>query len=123
MAVVARDKKVLLQRRFRKNIGMVFEFPGGAVDCSESGTDAAIRELWKETALIGLEVLGSHILQNEYGGEIHYVVMVSCISDEPTATDSERQQEFYWFSVPEIPTGHFFRADLEFISNSLESYT
>lgn len=123
MAVVVRDNKVLLQRRFRTNKGMVFEFPGGAVDSNESGTEAAIRELWEETELNGLEVLGSHVLRNEYGGEIHYVVMAADSSDEPKATDSERQQEFYWLRVSEIPIQHFFRADVEFILNSLELYT
>lgn len=51
MAVVVRGGKVLVQKRFRHGQGMVFEFPGGTVDPSESGCQAAVRELWEETDL------------------------------------------------------------------------
>ncbi|HDM8209953.1 TPA: NUDIX domain-containing protein, partial [Vibrio campbellii] len=32
MGVVVRDGKVLIQKRFRRGQGMVFEFPGGSID-------------------------------------------------------------------------------------------
>ncbi|WP_439333271.1 NUDIX hydrolase [Vibrio viridaestus] len=49
MAVVVKQDRVLIQQRYRRNKGMVFEFPGGSVDADESGEDAAIRELCEET--------------------------------------------------------------------------
>ncbi len=59
MAVVIRNGKVLVQERLRPSLGMVFEFPGGAVDNNESAEEAAIRELWEETGLEDLSVVGS----------------------------------------------------------------
>ncbi len=70
MAVVVKQGKVLVQNRYRRGKGMVFEFPGGSVDSGESGEQAAIRELWEETGLNGLKVLGNHTAKNSYGGEI-----------------------------------------------------
>ncbi|CAK2423748.1 hypothetical protein VCRA2113O415_180035 [Vibrio crassostreae] len=65
MAVVVRDGKVLVQKRFRHGQGMVFEFPGGSVDPGESGSQAEIRELWEETSLKDLQLLGTHQGQND----------------------------------------------------------
>ncbi len=74
MGVVVRGGKVLIQKRFIHGQGMVFEFPGGSIDPGESVNQAAIRDLWEETGLKGLEQLGIHKAINGFGGEIHYVV-------------------------------------------------
>lgn len=52
MAVVIRDSKVLIQKRYRKTSGIVFEFPGGAIDRGETEENAAIREVFEETGLV-----------------------------------------------------------------------
>ena len=96
MAVVVREGKVLIQKRFRHRQGMVFEFPGGSVDPGESGSQAAIRELWEETGLKDLQLLGTHKGQSDFSGEIHYVVLRADLSNEPKMVDADRQQTFYW---------------------------
>lgn len=123
MAVVVRDGKVLVQKRFRHGQGMVFEFPGGSVDPGESGSEAAIRELWEETALKDLQLLDTHQVMNNFGGEIHYVVLRADQNDEPKVVDVERQQTFYWLKPSAIPLGDFYRADIEFIDSHLSCYT
>ena len=95
MAVVVRDGLVLIQRRYRRDQGMVYEFPGGSVDQNESGTKAAIRELWEETGIASIESIG---------------------------VEPDRQQSFFWFSVSEIPLADFYEADLLFIRRYLGQY-
>ncbi|MEZ9743965.1 NUDIX hydrolase [Vibrio splendidus] len=123
MAVVVREGKVLIQKRFRHRQGMVFEFPGGSVDPGESGSQAAIRELWEETDLKDLQLLGTHQAQNNFGGEIHYVVLRADHNDEPEMVDAERQQAFYWLELLAIPLDDFHHADIEFVEKYLSRYT
>lgn len=123
MAVVVKQGKVLVQNRYRRGKGMVFEFPGGSVDSGESGEQAARRELWEETGLNGLKVLGNHTAKNSYGGEISYVVLEALPNQEPAGVDPERKQTFYWFIPTDIPRGDFFYADLTFIEKHLGLYT
>ncbi|WP_213864576.1 NUDIX hydrolase [Vibrio crassostreae] len=123
MAVVVRDGKVLVQKRFRHGQGMVFEFPGGSVDPGESGSQAAIRELWEEAGLEDLQLLGIHQALNNFGGEIYYVVLNAGQDDEPKMVDAERQQTFYWLEPSAIPLDDFYRADIEFIEKHLSRFT
>ncbi len=101
---------------------MVFEFPGGSVDAGESGEQAAIRELWEETGLKNLELVGSHKAKNEFGGDIYYVVLNAVADSEPQMTDPSRQQTFHWLERSKIPLEDFYNADVAFIERSLARY-
>ena len=122
LGVVIRDGKVLIQQRYRRNQGMVFEFPGGSIDQGETGKQAAARELWEETGLKDLKLVSSHEDKNDFGGEIHYVVFNASPDEEPQMTDKERQQTFYWLDPSAIPLDDFYRADIDFIENHLNQY-
>ena len=108
--------------RFRHGQGMVFEFPGGSVDSGESGSQAAIRELLEEKDLEDLQLLGTHQALNNFGGEIHYVVLNADQNDEPKMVEAERQQTFYWLEPSAIFLDDFYRADIEFIEHNLSRF-
>ncbi len=122
MGVVVRDGQVLIQKRFRHGQGMVFEFPGGAIDQGETGNQAAARELWEETGLKDLKRLGSHQAKNNFGGEIHYVVLQASPDAKPRMIDEVRQQTFFWLEPSAIPLNDFYPADIDFIENHLSQY-
>ena len=123
MAVVVRSSTVLIQKRYRKNIGMVYEFPGGSVDNGESGEVAAARELQEETGLVNLPGLCSHLFKNEFGSSIYFVLFSGLHGVEPRATDITRCQSFYWMQKEKIPREYFYASDLEFIDTCLAKYT
>lgn len=119
MAIVCRGGKVLLQKRFRRSQGMVFEFPGGMVNEHESGTSAAARELFEETAMSGLKHTATFCDVNQFGGRIYYALFDALENDEPTVVDQARKQTFYWLSPEQIPLGDFYPADISFIKSKL----
>ncbi|KIE21504.1 DNA mismatch repair protein MutT [Vibrio sinaloensis] len=122
MAVVVKDGKVLVQERFRPAKGMVVEFPGGQVENNESGTDAAIRELYEETQLQGLKHVATFSNVNEYGGRIYYAVLKALEEVEPTQVDEQRKQTFKWLAPTELPVEEFYAADREFIHKKLPEF-
>ncbi|MEW6713097.1 MAG: NUDIX hydrolase [Candidatus Riflebacteria bacterium] len=122
IAVVVRDGKVLIQQRFRRTRGMVFEFPGGSIDQGETPEQAAIRELWEETGLENLAVAGHHQGKNEFGGIAHFIVLNAPPDVEPQIIEPARQQTFYWFEPSLIPKKDFCKADLEFIETKLQNF-
>lgn len=122
MAVVIRSGKVLIQRRYRHNKGLVYEFPGGAIDAGESAEQSARRELREETGLPCGRLLGNHVAQNQWGGEIHYIVLAGLADAEPVAVNAQRQQSFYWLEPQQIPLDDFYPADVQFIQNQLSAF-
>ena len=122
MAVVVKHSRVLMQKRFRKSRGMVFEFPGGSIDSGESAERAAVRELSEETGLNLKEVIGLYQYDNEYGGKIHFVILRAISSTVPVATDPLRKQTFFWFSATEVPVDQLHRSDQLFVTNDLKKY-
>ena len=56
-AAVVRDGRVLVAARARPPLRAVWSLPGGLVETGESLAEAALRELWEETA-VRAEILG-----------------------------------------------------------------
>ncbi|EGA70641.1 MutT/nudix family protein [Vibrio sinaloensis DSM 21326] len=122
MAIVVKDGKVLVQERFRASKGMVVEFPGGQVNHNESGTDAAIRELYEETTLKDLTHVATFSDINEYGGRIYYTVLKADSNTEPKVVEDVDQQSFKWLNPSELPLSEFYAADQNFISKQLPEF-
>lgn len=119
MAVVVRNGNVLIQRRFRQDKGMVYEFPGGTIDEGESPEQTARRELFEEVGLQSGALLGVHEATNQWGGKIYYVVLSALAAQEPRAVDPRRRQSFYWFALRDMPLDDFYPADVQFIQEQL----
>ena len=122
MAIVVKDGKVLLQERYRASKGLVIEFPGGQVNHNESGTDAAIRELYEETPLRDLTHVATFSDINEYGGRIYYTVLKADAHTEPQVVEDVAQQSFKWLNPSELPLNEFYSADQNFINNQLSDF-
>lgn len=122
MAVVVREQQVLIQRRYRRSRGMVYEFPGGKIDAEESPISAAQRELNEETGLMANTCLGVHEGTTLQGGTICFVVLLAPTGQEPVATLAERRQSFYWMASEAIPLSDFAAADVLFIQGQLPLY-
>lgn len=122
MAVVVKNGKVLVQERFRAEKGMVVEFPGGQINDNESGTAAAIRELYEETNLQGLKHVATFSNVNDYGGRTYYAVLRAGEEVTPKAVDQDRKQSFRWLEPTELPVEEFYSADREFISKYLPDF-
>jgi 8-oxo-dGTP diphosphatase len=122
MAVVVKDGKVLVQERYRASKGMVVEFPGGQVNHNETGTDAAVRELYEETRLQGLKHVATFSDVNEYGGRIYYAVLEADEQVQPKAVGDDRRQTFKWLNLNELPLTDFYSADIQFINKQLPEF-
>ncbi|WP_434355600.1 NUDIX hydrolase [Parasalinivibrio latis] len=122
LAVVIRYGRVLIQERYRKNRGMVFEFPGGTIDPSETPEAAAFRELWEETSVKADAHIATYSDENEFGGKVFFVVMAIDDAALPQPTDPLRLQSFHWCKIPDIPLHTFHRADINFIVRHLPKY-
>ena len=115
-AVVIRDNKILIQKRYRKG-RFVFEFPMGRVEEGESFQEAAIRELKEETSLDGT-FKSLEVLQNKLGDKIAFVTL--SISDTAIPlSDENRKQEYFWFKWKDIPLEDFHELDREFIQGKI----
>ncbi len=122
VAVVIRNGKVLVQHRYRRDIGMVFEFPCGKVDEGESFEVAATRELFEETGMTVCRPGESIKSISKDGRELGYVILHSNDNQHPKMVNPSRKQTFFWFEPDEIPLDDFPPADQQFINNKLKNF-
>lgn len=111
IAVVVRGDDLLLVCRKTEPDAGRWGFPGGKMEFGESIEEAAVRELFEETGVIGkadgvLTVLDS-FHRNEQGVLTHHFVLpaIACrwISGEPVAADDAAIAE--WVPFSELKNG------------------
>lgn len=122
VAVVVRNGKVLVQHRYRRNLGMVYEFPCGKVDDGETFVAAAIRELFEETGMASCKLVDSVESVSQDGRNIGYVILHCGSDQQPQMVNPARKQTFYWFAPDEIPLEDFPSADQQFIKIELKKF-
>lgn len=122
VAVLVREGKVLIQKRYRPNKGMIFEFPCGRTELGENLTNACSRELQEELGLTELKVLFHTVLENVEGESVGFVVFECPSNKNPEIIDPRRKQEFYWLSVDEVLELELPRTDLKFVEDILRPW-
>ncbi len=98
------DGKILLQREYSYPPNCwLYQFPGGAIEKSETPSQSAMRELAEEAGLSGsLKNLGFFYYDNRRsGGKIH-VFTATELTPASAKKDAEEDIESYWFSKAKI---------------------
>ena len=111
IAVVIRGNFVLLVRRRNEPDAGLWGFPGGHVNLGERALEAAARELYEETGVIGqpLRYLTNVdiIIQNDNGGfSFHFLlaaVLCEYVSGDPIAADDVSDAQ--WWDVADVLLG------------------
>lgn len=107
LAVVIRDRRVLLVRRANPPSAGRWGFPGGHIECAETIKEAAVRELREETGVVATagEILTALDVIEHVNGALAYhfvLVAVLCqwVSGEGAPADDAL--EIGWFTPEEI---------------------
>jgi 8-oxo-dGTP diphosphatase len=122
VAVVIRDGRVMVQHRYRRQLGMVYEFPCGTVEDGETVEEAAVRELREETNLAKTTPVATIFLTKSDGMQLGFVILRGDPHEEPQETNPVRKQTFLWLKREELPMDEFFPGEQEFIRNDLGKF-
>ncbi|MCK5920134.1 MAG: NUDIX hydrolase, partial [Methylococcales bacterium] len=113
LAVVIRDNKTLVQLRYRRNAGMVHEFPGGKADEGETLVQTAMRELKEETGISDTVFMDCIEKKSDQNMPVAFVVLQAHAGVEPRVTAIERRQTFKWLEIQALQLNWFHAADRE----------
>jgi 8-oxo-dGTP diphosphatase len=103
VAIIARDREVLLVKRRVAEGELLWQFPAGAIEGGETPELAAVREAREETGLIveADDLLGERVHPTT-GRRLFYV---ACVVIEGTAHvgDADELAEFAWVGLAGLP--------------------
>lgn len=108
------NKFFIAKRSEERDLGGLWEFPGGKVEEGESPESAISRECEEELG-ISVEVAELFMkVTHDYGDKVINLALFSCKIKEGTPLLLEHQK-MEWISVEEIPNYDFCPADLPFL--------
>lgn len=123
VGVIKKNHQVFLTKR-ADNVhqGGKWEFPGGKVESGESVFEALHRELQEEIGIDTLSCIPLVDLHHDYGDkQVRLeVFVVDNFTNEPKAQEG---QEEGWFSIAELTTIDFPKANVAIVEKLLSLYT
>lgn len=112
IAVVHHGGRFLLVKRKKEPNANTWGFPGGHVELGETALDAAARELFEETGVVGkakryLTNIDAITLDADDKVQFHYLLaVVICSYDSGTPLAADDVSDAGWFSPSEAATLH-----------------
>jgi len=114
--LVWKDKQLLLGKRLHKDQSISWQFPGGHLECNESVTECARREVFEETGLQikQLRHLGFTNKSFEVNHQQYIALFVSAEyeSGEVKVLEPEKCDSWRWFDFSNFPSPLFLPVTL-----------
>ena len=114
-AIIRKDEKILIcQRPANKDLGLLWEFPGGKIEAGEIGEQAVIRECREELG-VTLKINSFFMdVTHEYPNRTVHLSVYNC-----SLTDGEpvrlEHNDMQWITASECGKFEFCPADVEII--------
>lgn len=117
-AVIVKEGKILLIKRSDNHLWAV---PGGLAEVGETLAEAAQRELWEETGIVGqitklLGVFDSRLWRSKTKSQLYHVIFLAETTNSIPKTSKEAVEVAFFGedNLPELAPGHTMRVPLIF---------
>ena len=102
-AIIVSDDKVLMVRRRISEGELMWQFPAGAIEASESAEEAAVRETLEETGLEvkAVRVIG-HLASHPKSGREMFYTACDVVAGEAHVADADELDAVAWVAHGEI---------------------
>ena len=108
--IVTHNGKILLGERLRGHGAGTFEIPGGHLEFGETFEEAAKREVFEETNVENIDVIGIVSLGNDIAFDKHYVsigILTEYRSGDIRDAEPDRSRNWAWYDPKNLPTPMF----------------
>jgi len=108
--IVTRNGKILLGERLRGHGAGTFEIPGGHLEFGETFEEAAKREVFEETNIDTIDVIGIVSLGNDIAFDKHYVsigILAEYRSGDIRDAEPDQSRNWTWYDPNDLPTPMF----------------
>jgi len=108
--IVTHNGKILLGERLRGHGAGTFEIPGGHLEFGETFEEAAKREVFEETNIDTIGVIGIVSLGNDIAFDKHYVsigVLAEYVGGDIKDAEPKNSRNWKWYDINNLPAPIF----------------